>query len=184
MRDEAHVGLVDAHAERDRRDDDHALFAQETLLVALAHLRIEAGVIRQRHAALAAEPRRGLLDPACATGNRRCRHRRDARHRESPKAACAHRSSDDAVADVRAIEAGDEDARLVETQPLDDVGACRPVRGRGQRDTRHIGKALVQHRELEIFRPEIMSPLRHAMRLVDGEQRGGAISPADRDSAA
>jgi hypothetical protein len=34
MRDEAHVGLVDAHAEGDRRHHDHAVLAQEARLVA------------------------------------------------------------------------------------------------------------------------------------------------------
>ena len=36
MRDEAHVGLVDAHAEGDGGDDDDAVLAQEALLVARA----------------------------------------------------------------------------------------------------------------------------------------------------
>ena len=34
VRDEAHVGLVDAHAERDRRDHHDAVVAEEAVLVA------------------------------------------------------------------------------------------------------------------------------------------------------
>ena len=45
--DEAHVGLVDAHAEGDGRDHDDAVLAQEALLVALARLRVEPGVVGQ-----------------------------------------------------------------------------------------------------------------------------------------
>ncbi len=33
------------------------------------------------------------------------------------------------------------------------------------------GKALVQQRELQVFRAEVVAPLRNAVRLVDGEQR-------------
>jgi hypothetical protein len=36
VRDEAHVGLVDAHAEGDRRDHHHAVLAQEAALVGRA----------------------------------------------------------------------------------------------------------------------------------------------------
>ena len=38
VRDEAHVGLVDAHAERDRRDHHDAVVAEEPRLVRRAHL--------------------------------------------------------------------------------------------------------------------------------------------------
>jgi hypothetical protein len=36
MRDEAHVGLVDPHAERDRRHHEKAVLLQEGVLVAVA----------------------------------------------------------------------------------------------------------------------------------------------------
>ena len=45
------------------------------------------------------------------------------------------------------------------------------IGGRGQRDARHGGKTLVQQRQLQVFGPEIVAPLRDAMRLVDREQR-------------
>ena len=48
MRDEAHVGLVDAHAERDGGDDHDAVLVDEAVLVAGAHAGVEAGVIGQR----------------------------------------------------------------------------------------------------------------------------------------
>ena len=54
MRDEAHVGLVDAHAERDRGGDHHLLGLDESGLVARADLRIEPGVIGQRGPPVAA----------------------------------------------------------------------------------------------------------------------------------
>jgi hypothetical protein len=53
VRDEAHIGLVDAHAERDRGDHDHAVLAEEPRLVR-ARARVEPGVIRHRVEALRA----------------------------------------------------------------------------------------------------------------------------------
>ena len=66
------------------------------------------------------------------------------------------------------------DARLVERQPLDDLGARLRIGGGGERNARHLRETLVQHRQLQIFRAEIVAPLRHAMGLVDGEQRDSA----------
>ena len=48
MRHEAHVRLVDAHAERDGGDDHDAVLVDEAVLVAGAHVRVEPGVIGQR----------------------------------------------------------------------------------------------------------------------------------------
>jgi hypothetical protein len=44
---------------------------------------------------------------------------------------------DDRVADVGPVEAADEDARVLELQALDDVGARQVVGGGRQRDARH-----------------------------------------------
>ncbi|MXY78314.1 MAG: Tn3 family transposase, partial [Chloroflexi bacterium] len=68
---------------------------------------------------------------------------------------------------VRPVEAGDEHARVVQVQPLPDLPPRRFVRRGGEGDARHGGKALVQHRELQVLRAEVVTPLRHAMRLVD-----------------
>ena len=76
----------------------------------------------------------------------------------------------DGVADVRPVEAADEDARVPEPETLGDLAPGRCVRGGGQRDARHVGVAFVQHRELEVLRPEIVPPLGDAVRFVDGEE--------------
>ena len=47
MRDKADIGLVDSHAERDRRDDDDPFLAHEALLVAGAGLGGQAGMVGQ-----------------------------------------------------------------------------------------------------------------------------------------
>jgi hypothetical protein len=81
---------------------------------------------------------------------------------------------DDAITDVGPVEAGGEDPRLFQLEPRQDVAARRAVGSGGQRQPRHGRKTLVQHRELPIFRPEVVTPLRNAMRFVDGEERDAA----------
>jgi len=64
--------------------------------------------------------------------------------------------------------------RVVQLQALRDLGAgIRRGRGR-ERNARHVRPALVQHRQAQVFRPEIVPPLRDAVRFVDGEQRDAA----------
>jgi len=81
---------------------------------------------------------------------------------------------DDTVADVRPVEAGHELARARQPQALHDFLARDAVGRRGERDARHAGKALMQLRQLHVLRAEVVAPLRHAVRLVDGEQRSCA----------
>ena len=61
MRDETHIGLVDAHAEGDRGHHDHAFFVQETCLMLAAHIVVQAGMIGQRGEPLFGEPRRDFI---------------------------------------------------------------------------------------------------------------------------
>ena len=81
MADEAHIGLVDAHAEGDGGRHHHAVFLLEGILVGVAHRLVEAGMVRQRaHAGrresggqfldLAA---RGAIDDAALACMRRAR---------------------------------------------------------------------------------------------------------------
>lgn len=77
---------------------------------------------------------------------------------------------DHGVADVRPVEAGDETLGPGEIEALDDVGAGRPVGGRGQRQARHLGIARAEDVEAAVFRAEVVPPLRDAVRLVDGEE--------------
>ena len=88
------------------------------------------------------------------------------------RSSCAPRVVllDDGVADVRPVEAGDEERASSQLQPLDDVGARVVVGGGGQRQPRHAGEALVQHAQAQVLLAEVVAPLADAMRLVDGEQ--------------
>jgi hypothetical protein len=77
---------------------------------------------------------------------------------------------DDAIADVRSVEAGDELSGLLQTQAGQDLGAGRGIGGRGEGDARDLRPALVQLMELDVLGAEIMAPLGDAMGLVDREQ--------------
>jgi hypothetical protein len=63
-----------------------------------------------------------------------------------------------------------KNARVVERETLDDFLARLRVCRCRERDARHVRETLVQHRQLNVFGPEIVPPLRHAVRFVDREQ--------------
>jgi hypothetical protein len=62
VHNESHVGLVDAHAKRDRRNDDLCFVIQERSLVSIASLLIESGVIRESTESLVTKIRRERVD--------------------------------------------------------------------------------------------------------------------------
>ncbi len=80
----------------------------------------------------------------------------------------------DPVADVRAVEAGHEMTRVGQAEPVRDLGAGGLGGRGGQRDPGHVRPALVQHGQFQVVGPEVVPPLGHAVRLVDGEQRDPA----------
>src|SRR5260370_955527 len=67
---------------------------------------------------------------------------------------------DDLVADVRPVEAGDENARVVQLQARDDFAPRGFVGGRGERDARNTRMALGEQVELDVLLPGIVPPLR------------------------
>ena len=62
VRYEAHIGFVDAHAERDGGHHDYAVFFQESLLIGRANRRFQARVIRQRTHAIGHQESSRFLD--------------------------------------------------------------------------------------------------------------------------
>ncbi len=175
MGDEADVGLVDAHSERDRRDDHDAVFAEEALLRAATHTGVEARVVRHGVDAVGDEERRKLL------GGRAGERVDDARHRFArgiPPLA-AHEVEQlpahvdlgrDAVLDVGTIEARHEVPRAVEREPCGDLAVRRLGGGGRERDARHVGPALGELRQREVVGAEVVTPLGDAVRLVDREE--------------
>ncbi len=150
-------------------------------LVARAHARVEPGVVRQRRDALLQQELRRLLDrvPREAVHDARVTGVLGAQQREQLLQRLVLRF--DAVLDVRAVEAGHEQLGAAEVEPRRDLAPGRLGGGRGERDARHGGPALVQHRQPQVVGPEVVAPLRHAVRLVDREQRDrAAIEEVER----
>ena len=135
---------------------------------------IETGMIRERVAPTCPQPADGLLN--CAPGEAIDDPRVGGVFlgEKPPKLFEWIVLGDDSVEQVGAIIAGGEDPCLGKLKLCDDVATCRTVRGRGERQERHPGKALLQDRELLIFRAEMMTPLGDAVRFVDGEQAEAA----------
>src|SRR5260221_667093 len=127
MGDEADIGLVDAHAEGDGGDDDDSFLLEEAVLVALPHRGVEPGMIGQREPALHRQPVGDLLDLAPGLAIDDAGIGAVLLGEEGEKLCLGVLLGDDAVADIRSVEAGGEDARLAEPQPLDDVAPRRPV---------------------------------------------------------
>jgi len=82
---------------------------------------------------------------------------------------------DHGVTNVGPVEAGNEDARGFQPEADDDFAPRQLIRRGGQGDARNLRIALVQDRELDVFRAEIVAPLRDAMRFVNGAQGQLAI---------
>ena len=170
VRHKAHIGFVDAHAERDGGHHHHAFFAQELVLVALAHFGGQPRVVRQRMDARLAQHGRNLFHPFARLAIHHARGFGVIALNEAQQLGAGFFFLDDGVTDVGSVKAADEQLGAFQLQPLDDVGARQRI-GRGrERHTRHAGVAFVQDRQAPVFGPEVVAPLAHAMRFVDGKQ--------------
>ena len=74
-------------------------------------------------------------------------------------------------AQIRAVETADENARIAQAKLLHNIGFSNLVGSGCERKNGHIGETLGEHSQLRILRAEIMPPLRHTVRFVDGNHR-------------
>ena len=169
--DEAHVRFVDAHAERHRGHHHQAVLAQKALLVVGAHRAAQAGVVGQGGDALVGEPLGGLVHLVARQAVDDARLAGVFGAQQAQQLFAGAVLAFDAVLDIGPVEAGHIVARAGEVQALGDFRAGARVRGGGERDARHLGEFTVQQGELQIVAAEVVAPLRHAVGLVDGEQR-------------
>ncbi len=170
MRDKAHVGLVDTHPECDRCDDHDAVLVDEAILVSGAQAGVEAGMIGQRRNAGLAQRGCGVLDPGPRQAIDDAGVAGMTFGDEGLELRLRVLLVDDLIADIRAVEARDKARRAGESEAIDDLAAGQFVGGGGQRDARYPGKSFGDGRQADIFRAKVVSPLRHAMRLVDRKQ--------------
>ena len=171
MHDPAHVGFVDAHAEGDGGDHDPSVLSLEAGLSVGAQFRIETCVIGLGGIAHSGQAlgrllrllARAHIDDAGGALRPRCQEavelaQRLALFRKVP-------------AQIRAVEAADQDLRLGHLQLVENVRTGLGVRRGGQRDPRHRGEPACEGGEPPILGAEVVPPLRHAVRFVDGDQR-------------
>ena len=184
--DEAHVGLVDAHAEGVRGHHDRGAVVEEVVLVLAPLLRREARVVARRGKAVVPQKVADLLDRRA----RRAVHdarlaRRDPAGGVAPGGALAHEAQKaallvarlgalDAEVEVRPVEPRDEHVGVAQAQRLDDVGAHVAGGGGGERgDGRPFGQAGDELGDPQVAGAEVLPPLRHAVRLVHRHERDG-----------
>ena len=173
MYDEPDVGSVDTHPECHGGHDNLDPLVQEGILMRLALLVRESGVVGQGRDADLAEPcgqridlpsRGAVDDPRLAAVSLE----------QVEELPLQHRSWQDPVQQVRPIEGSDQLDRIV--QP--ELGADVSTHARGSR--RRIGmdadagQELTQPAELTILGSEIVSPLADAVGLVHGDEAGAA----------
>ena len=170
--DVADVGLVDAHAEGDGRADDEPVLPLEAGLAAAALVGVEPGVVGERR--VAGLPQREAERLGLGAGG--------AVDDPGLAAAGADVAEDLPARVVLGLE-GERQVRPVEAaqeglgppgaeQPGDDLGAGLGVGGGGERHRLDAAEAGAQRADPEVVRAEVVAPLAHAMRLVDGEKRG------------
>ena len=82
------------------------------------------------------------------------------------------------------VEGSDIDLRLADEQLCNDLRACWSIRGRGHGDRLDPAERLDNLAQAQIFGPEVMSPLRHAMGLVNRKTIDGGVSQARQNVVA
>jgi hypothetical protein len=169
MRDEAHVGFVDPHAEGDGGDHHHIFRADEGTRIGLAHRGIQPGMVSARRPPAAAERGRQFFGLGAALRVDDARTRRfgdEAGKLLGEPVARRHR-----IAYIGSIEPGEDEPFIGYPELGEDVGAGMPVRRRGQREAGNVGPRIEQAAQHAIIGAEIMPPFGHAMCLVDRDQR-------------
>ena len=177
---EAHVRLVDAHAESDSRDHDDTVLLQENILVTRARLRLHAGVIGQRLDAglaqifgqfLGLAPRRAIDDAALAG-----MIFDEIRNLLAAADFGLHRQ-----AQVRPVETVHKHSWRPLEQLRLNIGARGGVRRGGERHRLHAAERRLHGAQRGIFGAEVVAPLRDAVRLIDRQQRDlGLFQKIDR----
>ena len=171
MVDVAHVGLVDAHPEGDRGDDDVPVGTRPPVLHRGPVLRRHAGVIGAGGKPGGSEQRGDTERRAL---QRHVDDRRAGRARtqrvDQQLVARGRRHGRRQQRQIGSVEAGDDRVGLVDAEARADVGDDRRCRGGGQRE-HPLGAELARAPgELQVVGPEVVPPLRDAVRLVDREK--------------
>ncbi len=136
-----------------------------------AHRAAQAGVVGQGGDALVGEPLGGLVHLVARQAVDDARFTGVFGAQQAQQLFARAVLAFDAVLDIGPVETGHIVARAGQVQAFGDFRAGARVRGGGQGDARHLGEFTVQQGKLQIVTAEVVAPLRHAVGLVDGEQR-------------
>ena len=172
MDDQANVWLVDAHAERDRGDDDGDVVTDEPLLSQASFVGIQPGVIR-----LGGKP---CLRQSCGEILRVLS--REAIYDRGLFLVLGEQSDEcgigvalrlDEVGQVLAVEAGDEAFGVRDVQLIEDVFSDALGCGRSEGDTGNVGEFPADGVELPVVRAKVVPPFGDAVRLVHRDEADG-----------
>ena len=178
-RDEPDVGLVDAHAERGRRDDGLDPALDEGLLRGRALLRLEAGVVVDGGEIVDAERARQALAAPSRAGvdDRRGAAKVVQPPDERAQAVLLAVDDLDVVAQVRPDDARADDLGLPAER-----GRDLPLRRRGRRrrhaEDRRPAERVESAADEEVVGPEVVAPHADAVHLVDHDEAD--VDPRDR----
>ena len=171
--DGAHVGLVDAHAERGRRDHDAVVGGHEARLARVALGRAEARVVRLGGQVGLAQ---ALGDVLAAGARAGVDDRRPLRgigepggQQRQPRALALH--GRDVERQVGAVDARAHLDRIAQPQRAHDVGRDAWRRRGRQRHRAARADRVARIGESQVVGTEVVAPLAQAVRLVDGEER-------------
>ena len=179
--DRAHVGLVDAHAERVGGHDDPRVARHEAALRLGPRVARHAGVVGQHLDAerVAEAPRQPVALRARARVDDRGQrprlgeHRRDAAVRRLLRRTRDHREGE-----VRAVEARRHVDGIAQPEAGDDVRRHLWRRGGRGGDDGLGAEPARGVRQAEVVRPEVVPPLRDAVRLVHHEEADARVADA------
>ena len=170
MDDIAHVGLVDAHAESDRGDDHLDPLHQEVVLVGGARRGVHARMVGQRADAVGHEQFGQLLDLLAAQAVD-----------DAALSLVLLDEADDIAVDVplgaylvievRPVERRLEHRSVGHAEVLLDVQLHLGRSRRRQGDQRRGTDFVDDRADAAVLGPEVVPPLRNAVRLIDGVER-------------
>ena len=170
MGHKAHVRLVDAHTKGNRRHHDHPFLAQKARLIDGTLLRLQAGMVRQGvNTVLAQKLCRVIHSRARQTIHNPCVPRM--LFLNKIQQLFAHLILfNNAVANIRAVKAGHKVAGFFQLQALGNFYPRQLSGGGRQGNPWHTRPTLGQQIQAQIFRAEVVAPLRYAVGFIDGEQ--------------
>src|SRR5262249_52999222 len=120
VRHKPDIGLVDAHPECNRSDHDDAVFANESVLIGLARAVVQARVVRQSIYALTEQIFRGLVHGISRQAVDNASVARVLGLDKFQELLARADLFRDPIPDVRTIEAGYENARVLQMQAIYD----------------------------------------------------------------